>query len=293
MTSPAAGSLETRAFQIADAAATAWWAAGGSGSVEEPLGVVAALCLVAAAGPPDPGEQIAALDGPGPGALLRRIWGLFGITRPELCIRAGPLARWLEDATQAQLTQALTVTRAVTGAGELFVPTGQDLVRHADLLGSAYQVLSNPAASKVRGEVYTPLDVAGLIAGVKQAGDRPRPGQVFVDDCAGTGAFLRAAAQVLRERGIDPQTMHWYAVDIDPVAVAALAVNATLWDLGPHVVLGRADILTEPEWTARAHAEQARALRLHALRLTVAQVLAADLHASSGEPAGWGKAMRL
>jgi len=115
----------------------------------------------------------------------------------------------------------------------------------------------------------------------------------LVDDCAGTGAFLRAAAQVLRERGIDPQAMHWYAVDIDPVAVAALAVNAALWELGPHVVLGRADILTEPEWPARAHAEQARALRLHALRITAAQVLAADYMLNSDEPPDRGKAMRL
>jgi hypothetical protein len=86
--SPGTDSLEIRAFQIAGAPAAAQWAAGGSGSVEEPLGVVAALCLVAA------------LYKPGVEALLRRIWGLFGITRPELCIRGGPLARWLEDATQ-------------------------------------------------------------------------------------------------------------------------------------------------------------------------------------------------
>jgi hypothetical protein len=42
-----------------------------------------------------------------------------------------------------------------------------------------------------------------------------------------------------------------------------------------------------------AHAEQARAVRLHALRLTVAQVLAADYVLSNGEPPDWGKAMRL
>jgi hypothetical protein len=35
--------------------------------------------------------------------------------------------------------------------------------------------------------------------------------------------------------------MWWYAVDLDPIAVAALAVNAHLWDLGPHVVIGHAD----------------------------------------------------
>ena len=192
---------------------------------EVPLGVVAALCLIAATDPPDPGER--------------------------------------------------------------------NLVTHTDLLGCVYQALCSPHASKIRGEVYTSPDVADLIVRVKLGDARPHPGQTFVDECAGTGAFIRAVAQLLRERDIDPQTMHWYAVDNDPVAVAALAGNAVAWGLGSHVVLGRADILTEPEWTARAHAEQAQALQLHALRLTVAQVLAADYVLSGDEPPDWGKAQRL
>jgi N-6 DNA Methylase len=293
MTSPGTGSLETRAFRIADAATAAWQSAERSGSTEIPLGVVGALCLMAATDPPDPGKQITALDEPGFGALLRHIWAHFAIARPELCIRAGPLARWLEDATDTQLAPALAVARAVIGTGELFATPERNLVKHADLLGCVYQALCNPRASKIRGEVYTPADVADLIVRVKLGNDRPHPGQVIVDECAGTGAFIRAVAQLLRERGIDPQTMHWYAADNDPVAVAALAVNAVAWELGSHVVLGRADILTEPEWTARAHAEQARALQLHALRLTVAQVLAADYVISSEEPPDWGKAQRL
>jgi len=133
----------------ADLAALAWfgvdWFSGPPGSGEEHsdagLAVrvgVAALGLVAAAGPSDPRQRIAALDGPGLGALLRHVWGLSGITRPELSIRVGPLARWLEDATQAQLAQALAVTWAVTGTGELFASTGRNVVKHADLLGSVY-----------------------------------------------------------------------------------------------------------------------------------------------------------
>jgi hypothetical protein len=79
--------------------------------------------------------------------------------------------------------------------------------------------------------------------------------------------------------------MRWYATDVDPVAVAALAVNAHLWDLGTHVVLARADILTEPDWPGRAAAEQARALSDHDLRLTLARLLAAE-HVLSPEHHG-------
>jgi hypothetical protein len=291
MTSP--GGLEVRAFRVAEAAATAWQSAEGSGGPAIPLGVVAALSLVAAGEPPDPGERITGLDAPGFGVLLRHIWAHFAIARPELCIRVGPLARWLEDATETQLGHGLAVARAVIGTGELFTAPEQNLVKQTDVLGCVYQALCNPHASKIRGEVYTSPDVADLIVRVKLGDARPHPGQVIVEDCAGTGALIRAVAQLLRKRSIDPQSMHWYAVDNDPVAVAALAVNAAVWGLGPHVVVGLADILTEPEWTARAHAEQARALRLHALRLTMAQVLAADYVLSGDELPDWGKAQWL
>jgi hypothetical protein len=286
-------SFDVRAFKIADAAAAAWWGARGGGDIEVPLGVVAALCLVAAASPSDPSEQIMALDPPGFGILLRHIWAHFAIARPDLCIRAGPFARWLEDAPQSQLAAGHAVARAVIVTGEFFVPAERSVAKQTDLLGCVYQVLSNPQASKVRSEVYTSRDVADLVVRVKLAGAQLRPGQTIADESAGTGAFIRAAAQALRVRDIDPQTMHWYAVDIDPLAVAALAVNATVWGLGSHVVLGHADIVTEPEWTTRAHAEQARALRDHDLRLTVARILAADYVITQDGPPEWGAALRL
>ena len=48
--------------------------------------------------------------------------------------------------------------------------------------------------------------------------------------------------------------------DISPLAVAGLAVNAHLWNLGPRVVIGTADILTDPEWHQRAWKEQLAAI---------------------------------
>jgi hypothetical protein len=49
--------------------------------------------------------------------------------------------------------------------------------------------------------------------------------------------------------------VQWFAVDTDPLAVACLAVNAVLWNLGPRVLLGVGNGLTD-EWLRRAAAQR-------------------------------------
>jgi hypothetical protein len=49
-----------------------------------------------------------------------------------------------------------------------------------------------------------------------------------------------------------------------------------LWDLGPHVVVGCANVLAEPDWEGRARAEQHAAIEQHNARLLVARFLAAE-----------------
>ncbi len=277
---------EIHAWRIADAAAAAWWKAGGGDEIGIPLGVLAALSLVTAAGQPQPGlaDQISTLGQDQFAALLSRIWGLFAIARPELAIRCGPFARWLEDEnTESRRDAAYALARALLIDTAFPGTAGRDQFMGADLLGCAYQALADPRRTKARGEVYTSGDAAGLLMRIKLAG--ATPGQSILDECAGTGSFMRAAAQVLRDKDIDPQTMYWYAVDTDPIAVAALAVNAHLWELGPHVVLARANVLTEPDWPERAREEQAQALRDYDLRVTVARLLAAE-HVISTESPG-------
>jgi hypothetical protein len=277
-----AGQHELRAWKIADTAASAWQAAGGEDGAAIPLGVLAGLSLVAAAAEPYVSEQVAALATDRLAGFLRRVWGLFAITRPELAIRTGPFARWLDD-EEAELRQrpaAWEMVRSVLATGELFTGHDRALFMDTDLLGCTYQLLAHPRGAKARGETYTPPDVAALLMQIRLAG--ARPGQTILDDGAGTGSLLRAAAQYLRENDVDPRTMHWYATDIDPVAVAALAVNVHLWDLGPHVVITRADILAEPDWAQRAATEQDQALRDHDLRLSVARLLVAEHVISSG-----------
>ena len=286
---------ELRAWKIADAVASAWWASGGGDAAEIPLGVLAALSLVAVWAPqpgPHLAEQISALDQDRFASFLRGAWRMFAITRPELSIRTGPFAQWLDDETAgSQRTAAHRTAGSVLASGEFFTGDERALFTDTDLLGCAYQVLANPRGTKARGEVYTPPDVAEVLMRIRLAG--AEPGQTITDDSAGTGSFLRAAAQLLRENDVDPHTMHWYATDIDPVAIAALAVNAQLWDLGPHVVIARADILTEPDWTARAAAEQARALNDHNLRLNLARLLAAEHALRPGHPPEPGQPDRM
>ncbi len=130
----------------------------------------------------------------------------------------------------------------------------RELACEADLLGHVYQELRNPKAKKAHGEIHTPASIARVLA-ARVLADAEQ-GQSICDPFAGTGGLLRAAAQQLRAQGTDPRSTHWHAADIDPVVVARLAVNMHLWDLGPHVVIGCADVLAEADWEIGARAEQ-------------------------------------
>jgi hypothetical protein len=68
-------------------------------------------------------------------------------------------------------------------------------------------------------------------------------------------------------------------VDIGPLAIACLAVNAVLWELGTQVILGVGDALTD-DWQTRALAQRNETVevaeRLPALRLFAQALQAAD-----------------
>jgi hypothetical protein len=269
--------LETRAAKIGEATGAAWWGAHGGNLIEIPLGVVAALALTTQADPTaaSPAKLISGLDRDELADLLRAIWANFAIARPDLSIRVGPFARWLdEQPTDPQLRGAHATALAVIKAGQLDLTGHREIAAEIDLLGRVYQHLRSSGAKKAHGEVYTPTAIADAMA--RQTLADARPGQSIHDPCAGTGGLLRAAAQALRARGTDPHTMWWYAVDVDPIAVAALAVNVHLWDLGPQVVIGHADTLAEPDWHVRAVAERDRAVKEHNFRVTAALFLALD-----------------
>lgn len=266
----------SRAVKIAEAATSAWWKAHGGSMDAIPLGVVAALALMTQADPvgPDPAKLILGADRDEIADLLRHIWTMFAIARPELSIRTGPFAAWLDNPASAQLDGAHATAHAVVKAGQLALTGDRALAREVDLLGHVYQELRSPKAKKAHGEIFTPAVLAMAMARMTLAG--AEPGQSICDPCAGTGGLLRAAAQELRAQRVDPRSMHWHAADIDPVVVAGLAVNMHLWDLGPHVVVGCANVLAEGDWQDRALAEQNAAIEQHHACVLVARFLAAD-----------------
>lgn len=156
-------SPDQHAVKIADAAVSAWWKAHGGGRDEIPLGVVAALALITQANPagPDPARPILGADRDEIAALLRHIWALFAITRPELSIRVGPFATWLDNPTSTQLDGARATAQAVVKAGQLTVTGNRELVCKVDLLGHVYQELRNPKAKRHTGRSTLPRPLPG------------------------------------------------------------------------------------------------------------------------------------
>ncbi len=249
------------AQKIAERAASAWW---GSFSVHDdgiPLGAAAALSLLGPAEEgPHPAERLLEADDEEIAQLFVAVWALFTSLRPELAIRCGPFSNWLneEPRSESNVAGAAAVVRAVVKAGLLDVTLDREAEREVDILGHIHQELRSKGAKQWQGQFYTPASAADAIARITLAG--AKPGQSICDPAAGTGGLLRSAAVQIREEGHDPHDFVWYACDIDPVAVAGLAVNAHVWDLGIRVVIGCANTLAEGDWDRRALAEQKAAI---------------------------------
>jgi hypothetical protein len=251
-----------QAWRIAAAVAQAWHTAFASDRPEIPLSVVAALALRT----PDTTDErtwitsrLLGADDDGLLGFLRATWTLYATVRPDLAHRIVPLAApWYTDPLPGpDLMRAVRrVVQVALGAGlhELLDAARFDV----DLLGPLLSTLRTPKARAARGQEYTPDDVADLLV---RLGGVPEPGQSICEPTAGTGGLLRAVAQAIRDTGGDPHTRHWVAVDLDELAVAALAVNTVIWDLGPHVLIAHGDALTD-DWQPRAVGQRAETLTL-------------------------------
>ncbi|MEU3742932.1 N-6 DNA methylase [Streptomyces sp. NPDC032198] len=241
-----------------------------------PVGVVAALTLVREKDPtgPDLKSQILAQDGPQLIGMLREIWSLHWMHRPDLIERARILHEWLNDDVdeyRMQAVGAVTETALKRGLFDLTAHEDPFLRSATDILSPVMTSLRSHGARQGLGEYHTPAPVAEAIAeamnlnSIADAGldaTPPKGGEHIHDPCAGSGGLLRAAAQNLRERGQDPAGFQWSMVDIDPIAAACCAVNAMVWELGPRVTVACADSLTNPDAVTEAMAE-ARAVFEH------------------------------
>ena len=273
------------AQRVAEAADRAWHSTGAGTDEGACVGVIAALALLGQADPqgPDPREQILELSDEEIAQLLREVWCLFTISRPELAMRCGPFGEWLnaEPPERHLLAGAGAVARAAVTSDLLGLTLDVEVSRQVDVLGCLYTTMRSHSAKAARGEFYTPPAVAEMMARMSLGG--LAPGQSICDPTAGTGGLLRAAAAALRDEGKDPHEYLWFGCDIAPVAVAGLAVNAHIWGLGPGVVIGCADSLAEPNWEVRALREQREAIEAQRSRLKMAQTFSAMKVLLSGE----------
>lgn len=262
--SPASDRPHDHALKIAETATEAWYSAHGSADPAIPLSVLAALSLI---NPPHGarhsiGVELIKLGADEFADSIRRIWTVFVRTRPDLLNPVYPLLEpWFDHdrpMSPQNLRAAKHVADRVLGI-DLLGLTGTQNRHDVDLLGLVLTLLRPKSALQGLGQYYTPADVADILSRFSgpdvmadlTSGDTPA-GSAVHDPACGTGGLLRAAAESLRRRGANPADYEWYGSDVDALAIAGCAVNAVLWGLGPKVVLGVADSLTEPDWTRQA-----------------------------------------
>lgn len=110
-----------------------------------------------------------------------------------------------------------------------------------DLVGSLYQELVAGAERRSLGQFYTPPDVARFMASwvVRAATDR------VLDPGTGSGAFLVAALDRLRDLGADPKDAmgQLHGIDLDPLSTLMATVNVLAAGTGDHANIATGDFL--------------------------------------------------
>ncbi|MEU2558403.1 N-6 DNA methylase [Streptomyces longispororuber] len=284
---PASTNPHEVAFDLADAVSYAWHHAQGGSAIEVPVGVVAALALWPLRGPD---AYLAAnwwlsLDDRQLLAAFRECWARWWIMRPDLIDRATPLHKWVDDEQPAPTREGAVraVVEAALTKGLLHLTSSNDAYTRSstDVMGALLTVMRSPGAHDALAEVHTPPSITELMARMTLDGTDLQPGMRFDEPAGGTGGMYRAAAQALRDRGLDPHDFGWSLTDIDPVAAAGAAVNAIIWDLGPHVLIACGDTLHEGNLQAQAATEARESLARRDRLQSQAAFLAALKQAST------------
>ncbi|MFE2149026.1 N-6 DNA methylase [Streptomyces lavendulae] len=262
------------AAALGEAVADAWNRAHGGPDIAVPIGLVAALSLIRQrdAHGPNLKSQILALTPRELIEMYQQIWAGHWQARPDLIDRARILHEWLNEPDAIDDHRAYcakVVTEAALKAGILDLTGHCDPIERSrtDALSHVIMLLRSNGARQGLGEFHTPPSVTDMIAEAMLAGisaetaidaRKPEPGQHIHDPAGGSGGMLRAAAQALRWRGLDPADFIWSMVDVDAIAAACGAVNAIVWGLGPNVVIACDNSLANARAVedARAHARR-------------------------------------
>ncbi|KPI15632.1 N-6 DNA methylase [Actinobacteria bacterium OK074] len=253
---------QRHAADIADNVIAAWFSHYGGSRMDVPLGAVAALTLIRE---PLVGDRLLALDATQLPQLLREIWGVQWMVRPDLIEMARPLHSWIEedpDEYQLRAVQAAIHTAVRKGLLDLTARDDPFYRSQADVLSPLLTGLRHKSDKKWRGEYHTPTSVTDLMARVLVDGNHCEPGMSIREPAIGSGGMFRSVAQQLRELGLNPHDFYWYGNDLDPVAAACAAVNAIVWDLGPKVAIWCGDTLASSDsGLDKALAERAAVIR--------------------------------
>lgn len=241
--------VEQHVHTLAERVQDTWRSRFSGASIDLPVSAIAALTQVH--GPDARDARDAFLDLPVDQAahVLRLLWNRFASTRPDLVYRVLPLARWSHGAAeQEQQGTLVAVARTAVKAGLFDLTMTAQVRTSVDIFGPLLMALRPKQVCAHNGQFYTPADVAKLLA---HATSSLAPGEKVFESSAGTGGLILAFARHIRAQGQNPADMHWYLVDIDPIATACLAVNTSLWELGPHVLIGCGNGLAD-DWQERA-----------------------------------------
>lgn len=262
---------ESRSRRLAEQAAAAWYQTQGGSNYDVAVGVVAAMALVGTGiGLADTAQELQVLTSvvarevaKGPDEYiaegLAEIWSRFWLVRPDLGRLTRPFNWWLQEGREKRSRSLMSGAAAVARAavkGGLLDMAERGLLADCDVIGAMYLQGRSNSSRQARGEFYTPPHLCKVMAQMIMAGHELKAGMSLCEPAAGTGGMLQAAAEWMRESGFDPGDFWWVANDISPVPVAGLAVNAYLWGLGPHVILGVADTLANPSWYEQAWQDQ-------------------------------------
>lgn len=244
------------AQSIADNAAHAWYGHPGSGDLEVPVSVVAALCLVGV----DWHERhalakrVTKLSPDEFAGEIGSLWRQYLMLRPDMANRVWPLMEWWVSDEPRMTEQKLGAAKAVADTvlrHDLLALTRSGGLLEVDLLGMVLTALRPTSALQGRGQYYTPGPLAELMAAVLNI----EHGESVSDPACGTGGMFRAAAAAMRGAGRDPADVYWEGNDTDYIAVACCAVNVVLWGLGHNVLLGVGDSIRN-DWRERAIRER-------------------------------------
>lgn len=255
---PSQADPNATAFEIAEAVSYAWHHAQGGSGIEVPMGVVATLALWPLRGPDAylAADWWLSLDDSQLLTAFRECWARWWIMRPDLIDRATPLHKWIDDEKPdpRRVPAVRAVVKAALTKGLLHLTSSGDpyLRSTTDVLGALLTIMRSQGAHDALAEIHTPPAVAEMMARLLLDGQPLEPGMKFHEPAGGTGGMYRAAAQVMRDRGVNPHEFGWSLADIDELAAAGAAVNAILWDLGPHVLIACGDTLGEGDLMEKA-----------------------------------------